>query len=67
MTIPKTKHTMKITQITKPAGMSDKTFEHMVRVNKMTPEKLEALRLSLERGKELIESSRKLIERRKLS
>jgi len=37
----------------KPPTMSAKAFASMVKRNKMTPEKIEALRVSLERGKKL--------------
>jgi hypothetical protein len=37
--------------IVRPDGMSDEAFRSMVARNKITPEKIEALRVSLERGK----------------
>lgn len=54
-------------RITRPEGMSQKTFESMIVRNGMTGEKIQALREGLERGRQLIESSKKLIEGRKLS
>lgn len=50
-----------ITKITQPVGMSDTAFKSMIARNGITPEKIEALRVSLERGKILIENSRKLL------
>ena len=47
-----TNNIMKPQEIKRPAGMSDKAFDSMVKRNAMTNQKIEALAKSLERGKQ---------------